>query len=203
MSGATVLPLGLDEITTKWLSEALSAANPGVEVASVEIDRVVHGTASKALLRLTYNDARGDAGLPPTLCVKGGFRDALRKRVWGGLMLETRFYKLVAPQLTINIPRCYFAAIEESSRQAVVVLEDLSARGVQFMGAEAPLEPDAVAAMLTLPARLHAQWWGRADLNQFNGWQDPMRVHALAVAAGTVGGVPGNAARRTRAVGVT
>jgi hypothetical protein len=71
------------------------------------------------------------------------------------------------------------------------------------MGAEAPLEPDAVAAMLTLPARLHAQWWGRADLNQFNGWQDPMRVHALAVAAGTVGGVPGNAARRTRAVGVT
>jgi hypothetical protein len=76
MRGATELPLGFDEITTKWLGEALSAAHPGVEVASVEIDRVIHGTASKALLRLTYNDAR----LPPTVCVKGGFRDALRKR---------------------------------------------------------------------------------------------------------------------------
>jgi hypothetical protein len=171
------LPLSLSEITPEWLSAALSAEHPGVEVTSAQIDNVIHGTASKALLRVAYNDVGRDAGLPPTLCVKGGFREALRKRVWGGLMLEARFYSTIARQLTINIPHCYFAAIDEDSRQAVVLLEDLSARRVQFTGAEPPLEPDAVAAMLTLQARLHAQWWDRPDLDQFDGWQDPMRIY--------------------------
>jgi aminoglycoside phosphotransferase (APT) family kinase protein len=171
------LPLSLDEITPGWLTEALGVAHPGVEVTSVEIDHVIHGTASKALLRLTYNDAGLEAGLPPTLCAKGGFREALRRRVWGGLMLETRFYRTVAPQLKINIPRCYFAGIDEENRQAVVLLEDLSARGVAFTGAEPALTPDAVAAMLALQATLHAQWWERPDLHQFDGWQEPMRKY--------------------------
>jgi hypothetical protein len=176
-SPALPLPLGLDEITPEWLTEALRAAHPGVEVTSAHIDRVIHGTASKALLRLTYNGAGLEAGLPQTLCAKGGFREALRRRVWGGLMLETRFYRIVAPQLKINIPRCYFAGIDEDTRQAVVLLEDLSARGVQFTGADPPLTPDAVAGMLALQANLHAQWWGRADLDRFDGWQEPMRKY--------------------------
>jgi hypothetical protein len=176
MSGSR-LPLSVSDITPEWLSDALSTSNPGVEVTSAEVDRVIHGTASKALLRVTYNEAGVDAGLPTTLCVKGGFREALRKRVWGGLMLETRFYNTVAPRLTINIPRCYFAAVDEDHRQAVVVLEDLSVRGVEFTGALPALQPDAVAAMLELQARLHAQWWENPDLGQFDGWQAPMRTY--------------------------
>ena len=144
------LPLTFEEISSEWLTQALSQRYPGVEVTSFAIDSGMHTTSSKARLHLQYNDAGQRAGLPPQMYIKGGFDPRVLKRIWGGLAIEVRFFTEIAPELKINIPRCYFAQFDEKSRQGIVLLEDLTARGATFGAPNRPVTPDRVAAMLEL-----------------------------------------------------
>ncbi|MEO8298894.1 MAG: hypothetical protein ABI574_13915 [Burkholderiales bacterium] len=174
---ATDLPLEFEDISCEWLSQALSQRYPGVEVISFTCDGEMHTTSSKARLRLMYNDVGQRAGLPAAMYIKGGFSPQVLKRVWGGLAIEVRFFAEIAPQIPVNIPRCYFAQIDEKSRQGIVLLEDLSARGATFAVPSRPLSPDRVAAMLELMAKFHGQWWNEPRLPQYAAFKEPMHSY--------------------------
>ena len=151
-------PVELDGITSAWLTEALAVRHPGVEVRSVHVGTVIHGSATKVRLLLDYNEAGHRAGLPPTLFLKGGF-EAHGLVSAAGYAGEVRFYREIAPQLPVNLPGCYFAGIDDESGQAILLLEDLLARNASFGRATESIGPDIAALTLTMLARLHALWW--------------------------------------------
>jgi len=167
------LPHSFDEFTAAWFTEALSARFPGVCVASIARSDERVGTSASCRFMLAYHDTGGNGGAPDSLFVKGGFSENQLKRYWVVLQQEAHFYNELAPDVPMNIPRHYFAAIDDE-QQGLTMLEDLSARGVRF-GSWGKLSVDAVAALIEQFARLHGRWQGDARLPGLAGWELPQR----------------------------
>jgi hypothetical protein len=159
----TVLPRpdSLDDITPAWLSDALAPAFPGVRVTRVEVTDVIAATATKARLSVAYER---DAGAPPSLIVKGGLFGHEHEAALAPLYRnETIFYRDVAPQLPVELPRGFVAVADDTD--GIVVMEDLALTGASFGEGRRPLDPETVARGLDYQARYHAQYWGqRAEL---------------------------------------
>jgi hypothetical protein len=160
---ALPLPVTQDEITAPWLTAALRERFPGIAVTGLVREDIMQGTATKTRLRLSYDAAGRHAGLPATLIVKGGFA-AHREMMAYIYELEARFYRDIAPRLDLTLPRCYFSGSDPERRQAIVILEDLDARGARFCRVQQPLTFIEAAAQLRALAALHAAWWGSAEL---------------------------------------
>lgn len=70
---------------------------------------------------------------------------------------ENWFYRLGASRTPICTPRCYYNAIDTTTGQSILLLEDLAdaPSGDQRVGATLPQAQAALASA----ARLHASWW--------------------------------------------
>ena len=95
---------GPGEITPEWLSCALE-----VPVAAVEAERIGTGQMGTTYrLALGYD---GDGG-PPSLVAKlAGENPAMRELVAPGYAAEVGFYRELAPELDVRVPRCWYGAI--------------------------------------------------------------------------------------------
>ena len=155
------LPLTLEDVTAGWLTAALSARYPGVEVSRVEVGDVIWGTATKVRLLLEHNTEQ----LPSTMVLKAGLDATMRALAGPGYANEVRFYNELAPELVVNRPECFYAATDSSTGQGVLLLEDLDARGATYGNATRPIGVDTAAATLDMQARYHAHWWGDARLD--------------------------------------
>jgi Phosphotransferase enzyme family len=171
------LPLTLDEVTPAWLTEALSTRFPGVEIVAAVRDAERAGTSTSARFTLTYAPGSAQTDPPATVYVKGGFDAVMRRRVWAALIQEARFYAEFADDVPINIPRAYFAGIDESARQGVLILEDMTARGVRFGHATDLTTVDTVLAQVTELAALHARFWNDPRLQAYRDWAEPQRSY--------------------------
>lgn len=166
-----ILPVDPAGVTAAWLGTALAQKCPGVEVLHAEVRDVIPGTSTKIRVALRYNDAGQASGLPPTLIVKGGF-EAHSSSMAPMYLNEMRFYRDVAPRLPINVPRCFFAGSDPASHQSIVIMEDLAARGVQFLRPQQPSSYARVEAFLDAIARFHAHGWNSPALDDDGafGW---------------------------------
>lgn len=152
------LPVTIEDITPRWLTQALSQRYPGVEVVSARVREVLWGTATKIRLAVEYNGNGQAAGLPPSLLVKGGFADH-REMMSYIYDMEVRFFRDILPQLELNAPQCYFAGNDPDRNQHLLILEDLDLRKVTFCRVQRPLTFEQTAAFLDVQARYHARWW--------------------------------------------
>lgn len=160
-------PTSIDAVTPQWLSAAISQRFPGIIVTDVEFDNIVQSTATKMRLKLRYNEAGNAAGLPSQMYMKGGFSIAHEyDSAASGYASESMFYRDVAPSLSIPLPACYFADIDPGNGQALLLLEDLSTRGVTFGSNLQPLAQDTLRQGLELLAKVHAHWWNAPQLSQ-------------------------------------
>lgn len=158
---AIPLPMVPEEVTAAWLGTVL-----GRSIKSLEITRIMHGTASKVFV--TAHPADDSSGKtnnegPLHLCLKGGF-DADQRRDWpvviGWLISETAFFKNVAPALThLSLPHHHWAGHSASQGQGIVVLDDLSALGCTFGDALRTRTVAEVTAGAEQLASLHAATW--------------------------------------------
>lgn len=157
------LPVRIEDITSRWLTEALDQRYPGVEVTESRLDKVLWGTGTKVRVELQYNDRGRDQGLPAALYVKGGFSEhrMLMERCYE---LEARFYRDLQPLLGLNVPQAFFAGDDPESGQHIVILEDLALRDVRFCRVQEPLSFAQAAAHLDIIARYQARWWGAPEL---------------------------------------
>jgi len=156
------LPRNLAELTAEWLSAALATRYPGVEVTSVHVGTVSHGTNTRARLMLTYNEAGHAHRLPPTMWAKCGF-EVHTPQVAECNRSEVVFYSQRASEGLLNSARCYLARSEESSGSSFLLLEDLLARNVTFGFPEVrPIDPEIARRALAMLARYHARWWNSA-----------------------------------------
>jgi len=157
------LPLTSGNVTADWLTVALADRYPGVAVTSAQIVNIMEGTSTKIRVALEYNARGRELGLPPRLIVKGGFEEHSARMAFM-YESEMRYYRDLAPVQNLNVPKSYFTGKDPNSYQAIVIMEDLDAKGATFCRAERPLNYDQVSRFLDALARLHAQWWGSPEL---------------------------------------
>ena len=159
------LPTGVDDIDAAFLTAALSERHRGVRVDSVDIGVTHSGTSSTVGLTLKFG--RNDPGLPERMLLKGSF--AQHEFATGDLSaVEARFYRDIAPLLgdEVNLPIGYFGGVDANGR-AVVVMEDLTDREVEFVEATDAVAVDEVAQGIEQLAALHARFWQPDTLRPF------------------------------------
>ncbi|MGQ0826409.1 MAG: phosphotransferase family protein [Actinomycetota bacterium] len=160
----TILPLDPEDLTPEWLSDALE----------VQVDRVVvldrhSGTTGRVRLAL-----HGAPGTPPTVFVKLAPFDETQRRFVNEIgmgVAEARFYRDLAYEVDVRVPRAWFAEFDGGDSY-VMVLEDLEASDCRFpTHSDTDIEArtrDIVAQL----ARLHAPYWesDRFDPNGDLDW---------------------------------
>src|SRR5438093_1280729 len=118
----TTVPRSIEELTAPWLSAGLAPRFPGIRVADVAVDDVLHGTATKVLLRLRYEPDNA-AEAPATVCVKGAFgKDNPAMAVTGIYEREALFYRDIEALLPRPGPIPWFAEPDPGTGFGVVVL---------------------------------------------------------------------------------
>jgi len=141
------LPARAAELTPAQLSALL-----GRSVLASEPIGGTYGTTDRSLLRLS------GSGVPQSVFVKTAARD-LGTRLFGGLArlgeVEVGFYRDLRPTLDLEAPAALGSRFDARTGRFVIVLEDLAARGADFVDTRTPLSADQVAAALSTLARLH------------------------------------------------
>ena len=146
------------DLSPEWLSGAL-----GASVAEVTAERVGTGQIGSSY-RLSITYAPGSRG-PARLVAKLAAEDVeARARVAEGYRKEVGFYSLLAPTVTIAVPRCWAAAIGDDGTTFTLLLDDLApaSPGVQAEGCSR----DAADAALRNLVGLHAPRWNDATLGE-------------------------------------
>lgn len=157
------LPTRIEDLTTDWFRAALREKYPGVALREARLLDVNHGTCTKIRFALDVDAAGRAAGIPERVILKGGFEPHSRMMHYMHAQ-EVHAYADVAPHSPLRFPNCHFAGYDAEAQQGIVVMDDLVARGVQFLHPQVPQEPEAVAKRLTMLARHHAMTWGKDNI---------------------------------------
>ncbi|KAL6921262.1 hypothetical protein FSST1_005288 [Fusarium sambucinum] len=153
------LPMTPEEVTSEWLAEAL-----GIEVKASEITSMIHGTASKIFVRLTFGDGV-KTEIPSNVVVKGGFNPAIRvafPEMWATYRREAEFYQHVAPQTKMLLPSIWFAGTDVVNGQGIVIMSDVSSEAT-FGTMLKPWNHKMVGEALKQLASLHAKTWNSKE----------------------------------------
>jgi hypothetical protein len=157
------LPVTLDEITPDWMTAALRTRAPGVTVKDLSVEGMIRGTCTKVRYRLELDEAGRRAGIGETVMLKGGFET--HSPDWYDMHeKEVRWYRDVLPVLSLRSPACWFADCDPARPQGLVVMEDLTRRGVTFCSGLAPHSFEAVARRLSALAEYHARTWASSEI---------------------------------------
>ncbi|KXX73372.1 hypothetical protein MMYC01_210014 [Madurella mycetomatis] len=158
LGSAEPLPVTVKEVTAAWFTKIL-----GRPVKAVKVVEEIHGTASKLLYELTYEDNSDATSLPTHVCVKGGFNPDLVKlhpTLNAVYRREAEFFYHIAPTVSMLLPPVWYCGSDTVTGQGIVVFDDLKARGYQF---GSPLEAwpvERVRTGIEELALLHAKTWG-------------------------------------------
>ena len=175
---APIAPLlGMGVLSRAWVRSVLEVA--GFEAAKrLEHVRVV-ALSSEAgafgdVYRLQLAYAGSARNAPRSLIVKLASHVAANRaqaRSFDMYAREARFYRDLAPALTLRVPSCICTGCGEGSADAVLVLEDLGSlpKGDQLTG----LDPDRAELAVRQMAGVHAQWWESERLGHL-GWLQPL-----------------------------
>ena len=168
----TTIPITSAEISAEWLNSVLDDdVRGGARVVDVDVTIIGEGigfVGEVARLALTYDAPT--AGSTITMISKMPTANEGFKHI--GLLLglyekEAGFYRDVAPEMDLRVPRCYHNDVE-GGVHFILLLEDLAPMRPGDQLASCTLEEAELA--LTTVAHLHAHWWGRDDLDRFEAW---------------------------------
>lgn len=171
----TSFPRTPDEITPGWLTTALAHAGhiDAGTVARVHIEHLASGLTGPVVIAKPVMSSLSLRG-PTSMVIKMPTTDPdrlslLSKR--GMFHREYHFYRKLASKMPDIVPRHFFVETNPEQTLGIIGLEDLSDMRTVGHGESMPMD-DAVAAVKTL-AKMHAQWWGRSDLDQYDWLMHP------------------------------
>ncbi len=152
-------------VTADWLTERLHAAGllRGGRVSTVSWQSIGTGqVGDSARFTLTYAD--GPRG-PDTLAGKFPAEDATSRETAAAFGLYTKevgFYRELAPQLDVRVPRTYAAEVDEDGSDFVLLFEDLAPcrQGNQLDSCSL----DDARQAIRQAAAIHAPSWNNAAL---------------------------------------
>jgi len=149
------------------LASADEASADEVSAGEVSADKVYADEASAD--EASADEASGDESIPMTLIGKFPSDDPVSRAT--GVQLrnyyrEVNFYRHLASDLSISIPRCYYADIVDEGPEFILLLEDMhpAEPGDQLVGCSVDV---ARAAVLELVG-LQAPTWCRTELERFD-----------------------------------
>lgn len=164
------IPASPGHVTPEWLTAALRRSGhlpDGTSVRAIEQEPIGVGVGilgELARLRPTYD---GPAGGAPKSMIAKSPTQAPENRQVGQFMRfyerEVRFYREVAPSVSLRVPRCYAAEMDLDAGEFFLLIEDLDAFtvGDQVVGASVAQARTALDAL----ADFHAHWWGSPELD--------------------------------------
>jgi len=142
-------------------------------VARVHVKELATGLTGpivSAKLMMSSSSLRG----PASMVIKMPTDDEDRLRMLserGMFHREYHFYRKLASKMPDLVPRHFFVETNSEMTLGIIGLEDLSDMRTVPHGESIPMD-DAVAAVKAL-AKMHAQWWNRADLDQYDWLMNP------------------------------
>src|SRR5712691_1570959 len=157
---ALAIPDGPEAMTPAWLSAALRASGALTDAVVTAVTwqplSAQGWTTQMARLAVTYDAP--EVGLPATLVTKSAAQEVSTRAFFGRFYArEVAFYRWVAPEVPLRVPRCYYADYEATTHAHVLLLEDVVPvvaddllRGVS---------EDVAATYTRSIAALHAHWW--------------------------------------------
>ncbi len=108
---ASPSPKALADVTPAWLREVLGALVPGARVTDLEVIGGDAGTTSRHRLRVEWNQAGSDAGLPTRVFVKTTSQGPRNRAMVAALRMsntEVDFYRTVRDELPFDMaPHAY------------------------------------------------------------------------------------------------
>lgn len=170
------LPVDWDGLTTEWLTAALCAGCPGAEVVSFELAPFETATTNRTYLRVEYNEAGQEAGLPMRLFCKATHLLPSRIAVGmsGAAEAEINFYASVRPHLDIAAPRGYFGRLDPETLNSIMILEDLTGTVSEYCTHETVVTRERAEDQVSLLAKVHGAGYGnpriRAEFGRFQSW---------------------------------
>src|SRR5581483_8685658 len=152
------VPRDVESLTPAWVTRALARRHPGARVGDVTVLHIDRGTTTRALIEPRYADGTG----PGRLFVKmqGGPRHRATMGVLDMLAHEARAYRSFDP-MPLEAPAVYATGLSRRRLQSVVVMEDLTLRGVTLNDARRAVPVERVAGVIDDLAAMHARFWER------------------------------------------
>jgi len=165
-------------ITPAWLTAFVQGVAPGARATSVEIVDAHSGTTGRARLEVVWK--RCD--LPSAVFAKLAPTDPMQRAMaveTGMGAREARFYRDLAAQVPVRVPRPIASRWTADRRAYVMLIEDLASAGCAFpdfaSGADLPMVRSAVEGL----ARLHATFWESPRFDGDLGWVEPPMHSAM------------------------
>lgn len=162
----TRMPASIDDVDERWIEQVLTDAGFLHDARVTRVERRVIGD-QKGFLSVTarvaieYDRPAGTA--PRSLVVKieppaGVFLDTARR--FDAFAREIRFYRDMAPTLSLRLPRVWFADTRPDG--SALVMEDLT--GLECADQLHGMRHEQVVATVRAAARLHAAYWSNDAL---------------------------------------
>ena len=162
------IPPSTAELTPQWLTEALFRDHPGAEVTRLRLGERSDGSTSRQVLFLDYNEAGHAAGMPERMFCKSSpaFTSRLITGLSGALQSEAGFYMTLRPQVQMESPLAYYAAVDPVSARSIFLMEDIAfTRGAQFGDPTTlPVNRARAESMVTNLAAYHGKFWESPQL---------------------------------------
>ena len=167
------IPEHAEAIDAAWLSEALAERHPGVDVDAVALVERHDGTNAHARFRIEYRESAGapDAVFCKLLPATPGRREPIAASGMGPR--EVRFYRHLAPQLAMRVPRMHAALLDEGDGAFLLLLEDILVSGCTISDGPTSVSPDAAALALEDLAELHVRFASEPARQRGAPWVEP------------------------------
>lgn len=149
-------------LTNEWLTATLCRNTPGAQVVDFSSPGGSVGTSTRMALRVEYNAAGQDAGLPTQLFTKSTASYTQRLLLGAAHVLdgETQFFMNLRQHVDIEAPLGYWGGVDDASWRSIVIMEDIAVtRGAQFITATTPVTREQVFDLVDNLALMHGTFW--------------------------------------------
>lgn len=157
------VPPAVEALTPEWLTAALCRGHPAARVTGVTLGAANDGSTSRRTLRISYNAAGIDAGLPTSVFSKSTPRFTSRAITVPAAALECEalFYNQIRPGLDVEAPNGYYMGLDARSGRSMFLLEDVAiTKNVTFGDpTKHYIDRGRAESIVTNLATLHGSFW--------------------------------------------
>jgi len=147
-----MVPTNRDEVLDPaWLRAALGDLGEDDRIVRVESTDTSKTRAEKLRFAVTV---QGQDGLDVRFYCAKAYLDGA-----GSIVAEARFYRDLAPRLSVRRPRVTYVAIDADTGASIIVMEDIVAAGGLFMNPHRTFSIDVTRDSLSQLAQLHGSTW--------------------------------------------
>lgn len=162
------VPASTQDITIDWLNRALKEAGClSGSIIELELETIGEGVGLMGELARCHLVYDGPESLPGTIIAKCAAQNENREvaKLLDFYNREINFYNHIGQDCPMRVPQSYYGAVNQDTYDCVVLMEDLGGASSrdQLLGAST----EEVYSAIREVAKLHACWWGKADLSSW------------------------------------